>query len=201
MTDIRSLDKTKIKQITKNSKTDCLNKKEKKAKKIFTKNHIHFRSSGCQIHLKSMKHLRPTAFGFIIYKDFKTDLEFIFLISIINFKTEDFTPVFLSITMSSTTMKTIPDQLYYCFPWTFNYIHTFINYLLPSKFIQASVSTPKIISLYLIMVSMTTFSSSCFVFIQFRLGKCSSFAFSTNVFLRIKFFVTLNQVIKKCLLK
>lgn len=116
MTDIRSLDKTKIKQITKNSKTDCLNKKEKKAKKIFTKNHIHFRSSGCQIHLKSMKHLRPTAFGFIIYKDFKTDLEFIFLISIINFKTEDFTPVFLSITMSSTTMKTIPDQLYYCFP-------------------------------------------------------------------------------------
>ena len=40
-----------------------------------------------------MKHPHPTASNFMVYKDYKTDLEYI--TSIINFKTQDFTCSFV----------------------------------------------------------------------------------------------------------
>ena len=50
--DIRNQAKTKVKQITKNSQKNYLNKKGKKARNILSKNRKYFRYPGCQWHLK-----------------------------------------------------------------------------------------------------------------------------------------------------
>ena len=58
--------------------------------------------------------------------------------------------------------------------------------------IQKGISALKIISFYLVMVSLMAFSSSFFVFIQSRRGMFNSFAFSNNDVLFIYYyFVTL----------
>ena len=62
--------------------------------------------------------------------------------------------------------------------------------------IQAGLFAPKIISLYFMMVFLMAFSSSSFVFIQFRRGIFNIFAFSDNDVLFIYYFVTLRQVTK-----
>ena len=58
-------------------------------------------------------------------------------------------------------------------------------------FIYIGLSTSKIISLQLIMVSLMSFSRSYFVFIKFRQGMFNSFAFFNIVVLLIYVLVTL----------
>ena len=62
---------------------------------------------------------------------------------------------------------------------------------------QTGISAPKIMSLYLMKVSLKAFSSSSFVFIQFWGGIFNSFAISRNDILFIHYyFVTLGHVTK-----
>ena len=63
-------------------------------------------------------------------------------------------------------------------------------------FKHIGLSIPKIISLYLIMVSWMNFLSSFSVSVQFQWGIFNYFAFSSNFFLLVHFFVTLNYVTK-----
>ena len=62
---------------------------------------------------------------------------------------------------------------------------------------QTGISGPKIITFYLVMVSLMAFSSSSFVFIWFRQGIFNSFAFSNNNVLFIYNFVTPQDRLQK----
>ena len=76
--DIRNQVKTKVRQITKEQREELL----QQGRRFFAKNHKYFRYPG-----QSMKHLHLTACDFMVYKDYKIRLKFVFPMSIINFRT------------------------------------------------------------------------------------------------------------------
>ena len=88
-TDIRNQSKIKVKQIAKEQRKELPEHGRKEGKEDFlAKNWKYFRHPGCQYQYQY--HLHPTACDFMVYKDYKIDLEFIFITSIINFRNQEF---------------------------------------------------------------------------------------------------------------
>ena len=135
-----------------------------------------------------MKPLHPTACDFMVYKDYKIGLKFVLPTNIINFRITC-SPVYYHITIYCYIfLEFIPSQFPY---YIINklliiYLFTCCFRCSSKHFIHIELSEPKIIPLYLIMVSLMAFY--CFVFIEFRRGIFNSFAFCINVVLLIYFF-------------
>lgn len=99
-----------------------------------------------------MKHLHPTSCEFMFFKDYKIDLGFLFIRSIINFKIQDLTYSLVYhhvIFHHYIFMRTIPSQLLRTiFSITFGFQSLFKNS------IHIELFAPKMISLHLTMVSL-----------------------------------------------
>ena len=132
-----------------------------------------------------MKLLHPTACDFIVYKDYKN----CFKISLSNMSNhpQDPTPhrFFYCVTIHHDIfLKSLPCEFPYHIFYQFLIINFLINDLLLSKFLQilhtdGSIWT-KIMSLYLLMVSLIASPNSSFVFIQFWRGIFNFFANSNS---------------------
>ena len=149
-----------------------------------------------------MKLLHLTACDFMVYKDYKIDLKFVFPICEINLLIQHLTCSFINHRVTihhGILLKSLPCELLHRIFHQLLIIYFLINGLLLSSrhCIQAGVSEIKIISLYIVMVSLMASSSSSFVFIQFRRGIFNFFASSDSDNLFIYFlFCNPKQVTK-----
>ena len=130
-------------------------------------------------------------------KTIKSVLKICFPIRGINFRTQHLTcsPIYHRVTIHHDIFfgdRTKRVSLTY-HPSAFDHKLFFDDFRSSSiHVIQKGISALKIISFYLVMVSLMAFSSSFFVFIQSRRGMFNSFAFSNNDVLFIYYyFVTL----------
>ena len=140
-----------------------------------------------------MKLLHLTACDFMVYKDYKIDLKFVFPICEINLLIQHLTCSFINHRVTihhGILLKSLPCELLHRIFRQLLIIYFLINGLLLSSrhCIQAGVSEIKIISLYIVMVSLTASSSSSFVFIQFRRGIFNFFASSNSDVLFIYYY-------------
>ena len=134
-----------------------------------------------------MKLLRLTTCDFMVYKDYKIGLKFIFPVCRINLRIQDITcPLinhFITIHHDIFFLKSFPCEFSHCI---------FHRPLKPAAF-EVHPNTPyrrgyqnqKIISVYLVMVSFISSSSSSLVFMQFRRGIFNFFSSSKKDVLAI----------------
>ena len=145
-----------------------------------------------------MKLLHLTC-DFMVYKDYKIGLEFIFPVCRINIRIQHLTSSLFNHRVTihhdfflKSLLCEFPHRIFH----QLLILYLLINDLLLSKFIQTGhtgrgVSELKIISLYLAMVSLMASSSTFFVFIQFRRGIFNFFASSNSDVLFILVFAIL----------
>ena len=140
-----------------------MSKEEKKVKIFFTKSFLYLRYQGCQVFLR-YEFLPPYSIWFYRLKKCKPqDLRFTCCLVYLHVVIHD--RVFLkALHTSFCTLSSIV----YCFRSSFK------------NFIHIGLFTPNIISLYLIIMSLMTFSRSCVVFLQFQRGIFISFPSCTN---------------------
>ena len=142
----------------------------------------------------------------MVYKDYKIDLKFVFPICEINLLIQHLTCSFINHRVTihhGILLKSLPCELLHRIFRQLLIIYCLINGLLLSSrhCIQAGVSEIKIISLYIVMVSLMASSSSSFVFIQFRRGIFNFFASSNRDVLFIYYqFYNPRQATKKIFL-
>ena len=134
-----------------------------------------------------MNLLHHTIFGFMVYKDYKISLKFVFPIRRINFRIQHHACPFIDhhITIHHNIfLNSLPCKFSYRIIHWLLIILMLINNLLLSKFIQACHAKggirTKIISLYIVMVYLMASSGSSLVFIQFRRGIFNFFASSNR---------------------
>ena len=134
-----------------------------------------------------MNPLHHKAYNFIVYKDYKTSLKFVFPICSINFKAQRLSCSLINhhiIIHHNIFLKSLPCEFPNRIIDQSLIIHMLINDLLFSKLIQtchtSGVSEPELISLYPLMVSLISSSSSSFIFMQFRRGIFNFFASSNR---------------------
>ena len=133
-----------------------------------------------------MKLLHLTC-DFMVYKDYKIGLRFIFPICRIDIRIQHLTSSLISrhVTIhQNISLKSlhasflIKSSINF---WSYTFWSMTCCFWISSKHtMQAGVSEPKIISLYLVMVSLIASSSSSLVFIQFRQGILTFFASSNR---------------------
>ena len=134
-----------------------------------------------------MKPLCLMACDFMVHKDYKIGLKFVFAICRINLRIQHLTCPLITHRVTihhSIFLKSLPCE----FPNRIFYQLLIVCFLInacccrsSSKHaIQAGVSEPKIISLYLVIVSLIASSSSSFVFTQFQQGIFNFFASSNK---------------------
>ena len=123
-----------------------------------------------------MKHPRPTACYFMAYKDHKIDLGFIFITRIINFRTHGFIDslhVIIHYKISQASFLILSFLIF--FPSFFHVLSLQVlaafEVYLSILYIYIGLSAPKMISLYLIMVSLMTFWRSLDIKIRHRILK------------------------------
>ena len=132
-----------------------------------------------------MKPLRPTASDFVVHKDYKIDLKFVSPVSGISFRTHYLTCPLINhrfIIYHNIFLKSLPCES----PHSIFHQPLIIDMLImlmaccfrSSSRHAMQVSELKIISLYLVMVSLMASSTSSFVFLQFRWGIFNFFASS-----------------------
>ena len=131
-----------------------------------------------------MKLLHSTACDFMVYKDYRNWFKNC-LSSMWN-QIQDPPPHLSSYRSSITIFFWSPSHtifliLSFISLWSYTYWLIICCFRSSSRYaMQAEVPGPKIISLYLAMLSLMASSSSSFVFIQFRRGIFNSFASSNS---------------------
>ena len=134
-----------------------------------------------------MKLLCPKACDFMVYKDYKNRLNFVFPVCGINFRIEHLTCSFMNhrVTIHHNIFRSpshssflIVSSINLWWQTCWSMICCFRSS--SRHAIQTGVSEPKIISLHNLMVSLIASSSSSFVFIQLRGGIFNSFASSNR---------------------
>ena len=153
--------------------------------------------------IKNMNLLRLIICHFMVYKDYKIGLKFVFPICGINFTIQHLTCSLIdhcATIYHNIFLKSFPVKFPNCIFHQSLIIYFLINDLLLLKFIQTrdtgGVSKLKIIFLYSVMVSLIASPSSSFVFIQFWWGIFNFFASSNKDVLFIYYFVTPSRLQK-----
>ena len=130
-----------------------------------------------------MKLLYPTACNFMVYKDYKNRLFKIFLAGMWN-QLQDARPHLFfyqsSCHHSSQYFFEVSPMYFLAMICCFR---SFSRYV-----ILVGISEPKIVSLYLVTVSLMAYSSSSFVFIKFLRGILNFFASSNSTALFIYYY-------------
>ena len=172
-------------------------RKKGRPEESFAEKSKYFRHPGCQCYSKHEAR-PPTACDSLVYKDYKTNLDFLFITSVINSEgSGPKTSTFLLSTMISPSITVFFQRLsqtsfLIAFSesfWSSNFSSTTCCF--QSSFrhpLQILDPFPKMIFLYFFCLSTIDFSSSCLVFIQFPRDMCNSLASSNNFFLLIYFF-------------